>query len=361
MYCPKCGQENPDDAQVCHSCGSELPKVDAATQKITPRISKLATAALALGILSLFTFGLTIVPAIVLGIISILTIEKSGGRLTGRAFAILGIVIPVLVFLAIFVVLMPALFRVKSTAYRMVCSTNLSGIGQAMLAYANDYDGEFPRSAGKNGQWAMVIPNWMAPNQFGAYGLAADGSGGQGSITSCFYLLVKYVEVTPQSFICKGDVGTSVFKPAHDGAGNKELSDLWDFGMNAREHCSYSYHQPFSLYPLTTSSEPSLAVAADCNPWIISPAYEAKDISLFNPMGSRGAVRTGNAITHQEDGQNVLFMDTHVGFEKVPYCGINDDNIYTFWDGGDIRRGSPPTLGSAPMDRTDSLLVHDGY
>ncbi|MHC4330069.1 MAG: zinc-ribbon domain-containing protein, partial [Planctomycetota bacterium] len=175
MYCPKCGQENPDDAQVCHSCGSELPKVDAATQKITPRISKLATAALALGILSLFTFGLTIVPAIVLGIISILTIEKSGGRLTGRAFAILGIVIPVLVFLAIFVVLMPALFRVKSTAYRMVCSTNLSGIGQAMLAYANDYDGEFPRSAGKNGQWAMVIPNWMAPNQFGAYGLAADG------------------------------------------------------------------------------------------------------------------------------------------------------------------------------------------
>ena len=66
-----------------------------------------------------------------------------------------------------------------------------------------------------------------------------------------------------------------------------------------------------------------------------------------------------NEITHQENGQSVLFVDTHVGFEKSPFCGVDEDNIYTSWDGADIRRGSPPTLYSMPKDRLDSLLVHD--
>jgi hypothetical protein len=71
-------------------------------------------------------------------------------------------------------------------------------------------------------------------------------------------------------------------------------------------------------------------------------------------------VKAGNAVAHQEDGQNVLFLDNHVGFEKNAFCGINDDNIYTFWDGGDIRKGGVPIVGATPKDRTDSFLVHDG-
>jgi hypothetical protein len=118
---------------------------------------------------------------------------------------------------------------------------------------------------------------------------------------------------------------------------------------------------PFGLYALTTSSEPGMAVAADRNPWQDSPAATAKEYpGVFNPDGGRETVKYGNAIAHQEDAQNVLFMDIHVGQEKASFCGINDDNIYTFWDGGDIRRGSTPAIGSAPQDRLDSLLVHDG-
>jgi hypothetical protein len=55
-----------------------------------------------------------------------------------------------------------------------------------------------------------------------------------------------------------------------------------------------------------------------------------------------------------------LFLDVHVGQEKRPFCGINDDNIYTYWDGGDIRTGAAPTIGSLPQNRLDSLLVTDG-
>ena len=52
-------------------------------------------------------------------------------------------------------------------------------------------------------------------------------------------------------------------------------------------------------------------------------------------------------------------LDSHVNFEKRPFCGINDDNIYTCWDGENIQRGVPPVMGSAPKDKLDSLLVND--
>jgi hypothetical protein len=246
----------------------------------------------------------------------------------------------------------------------MVCGTNLSGIGKAMLIYSNDYDDELPRSGGRASTWAAALPAWNATNRFQAYGLATDGSGGRATISSCFYLLVKYAEVTPKSFICKGDSGTNEFKPADAGAGDRELIDLWDFGPEPSKKCSYSYHKPFGLYALTTASEPGLAVAADRNPWIASPAGAAKTAAQFTqfiPTGGRDIIKLGNAIQHQEDGQNVLFLDNHVNFEKNAFCGINDDNIYTSWGSAaaDPRKGIIPTATIEPMDRTDSLLVHD--
>lgn len=249
--------------------------------------------------------------------------------------------------------------RTRSTDYRMRCGTNLSGLGKAMLIYSNDYDDELPRSGGRNSIWGAWIPNWMASNRFAAYGISARGEGGVGTISSCFYLLVKYAEVTPKSFLCPQDVGTSMFKPSDYGAGDRDYIDLWDFGPNPPKHCSYSYHMPFGLYALTTSSEPGMAVAADRNPFIASPMAGPKNPSLFAPEGGREAIKAGNAHQHDDEGQNVLFLDSHVAFERTPCCGINDDNIYTFWDGGDIRRGAQPTLLSQSQDRTDSLLVHD--
>ncbi len=40
--------------------------------------------------------------------------------------------------------LMPALARTRQIAFRMVSATNLSGMGKAILIYANDYDDKFP-------------------------------------------------------------------------------------------------------------------------------------------------------------------------------------------------------------------------
>ena len=162
MYCQKCGQENPDDAQVCRACGDVLIPSPIQAPGLDIKTSGMAIAALVLGIMSIFTCALTAIPAIILGIVSLVKIEKSGGSLTGRGFAIAGIVVPVVslsVIALMMAILMPALARTRQIAFRMVCGTNLSGIGKAMLIYANDYEDELPRAGGRNSTWSKNIPN----------------------------------------------------------------------------------------------------------------------------------------------------------------------------------------------------------
>ena len=360
MNCSKCGKENPDDSNFCNSCGSILSSNTPQAPVVSVKRSRMAIAAMVLGILSIFTFNLTAIPAIISGIISFVIIEKSGGRITGRNFAIAGIIVPVVGLLPLWILKT----RIRRTAFRMVCETNMASINRGMLIYSHDYDDEFPRAGGINSVWATVIANWKADNRFDAFGLNADGSGGTATISSSLYLLVKYTDRSPRSFICKGDSGTTKFSTGDYNVDNMWYMDLWDFGPNSSEHCSYSYHMPYGQYPLTTSNDSGMAVVADRNPWMRSPGAEGKDPSLlasYFPTSGKEKVDIGNAITHQEEGQNVLFVDGHVRFEKKPFCGAFNDNIYTYWDGGNIRRGGYPIANfSEPSDKLDSFLVNDG-
>ncbi len=287
-----------------------------------------------------------------------------------KGFTLVELLVVIAIIALLMGILMPALAKVRQIAHRLVCGTNLSGIGKAMMLYANDYDDEFPRAGGRTTVWANYINDWKAPNRFVAYGIGNDGSGGSATITSSLYLLIKYTEVTPKSFICKSDSGATELNPIEEDPtiGAMDVTEFWDFGKyvneqdNPSNHCSYSYHMPYSLYALTTSGEPGLAVAADRNPWIMSPSGEKKEFpGAYVAGGGREAMQAGNSPSHQDDSQNVLFLDIHVDQAKTPACGINDDNIYTFQDGTDIQLGAPPLqITDKPQDREDSFLVNDG-
>jgi prepilin-type N-terminal cleavage/methylation domain-containing protein len=275
-----------------------------------------------------------------------------------KGFTLVELLVVIAIIALLMGILMPALARVRQIAFRMVCGTNLSGIGKAMLIYANDYNDELPRAGGPGAVWANKIV-FDAPNPIVAYGMS--GGKGVATVSSSLYLLVKYAEVTTKSFICKGDSGVSEYEPGN----NIDVTSLWDFGgNNTRSHCSYSYHMPYGTanhtgYPLTTSSEPGLAVAADPNPWLDTNA--TKDFAAFVVGGGKEAVKVGNSITHQDEGQNVMFLDTHVDFENVSYCGINEDNIFTQAGANtDIRKGVKPVNGGTiPLSRQDNLLSMD--
>ncbi len=321
MYCPKCSKENPDDARTYSDTNAELSdgsstsgfnNEQSSSKSVNIRISKTAVAAsicalfgllcLVPGMISMLNPRvlypksyfiillsdvslLVIAVSFILGVIALAQIGASGGRLTGYAFAAIGAAVPFVQVFALGWLGTSRALRIKTLSPHLVCGSNLSKIGKAMLIYANDYNGQLPRASGRDTAWGGRIM-WDATDRFPAFFLSPDGSGGYATISSSFYLLVKYSEVAPKLFICPDDSGATKFNLSDYPNRNpavEELIDAWDFGPVPAKHCSYTYHMPYGLYALNTSCEPGMAVAADRNPWIISPAADAKDFSRFKP------------------------------------------------------------------------------
>lgn len=289
----------------------------------------------------------------------------SGGFTIGEAL----VVVLALVFAA--AILLPALARVRSIPNRPTCGVRLAGIGKAMQVYANDYEGLFPRAGARDASWAARTPNWLGKDRREAFGIGPEGVDGQASVSASLYLLVKYTALVPAQFLCPGrdgcpEKGTREFTLDEYGIHDRQLADLWDFGPNPPLHCSYAYQMIYGPHKLAFSTKPGIPIAADRNPWMDSPSAKAKDFSRFNPdlppfNGTVEQALLGNAVSHQEQGQNVLFQDTHVSFQKRATCGLEGDNIYTFWEGTDKLRGRPPDLGSQPAGQNDSLVVNDPF
>ncbi len=64
---------------------------------------------------------------------------------------------------------------------------------------------------------------------------------------------------------------------------------------------------------------------ADKNPGTKGDA----SVTRPNPDASPFDLALANSRNHGRAGQNVLYVDNHVGFESTPYCGVGGDNIYT--------------------------------
>jgi len=164
MYCPKCGTENPDNAQICSSCTSIL--TGDSTSGVVPgaQTSGLAITSLVLGILS-FCALITAIPAIVFGIIALVKIAKTPGRLKGRGLAIAGIVVPsvwvLFVLPMLMAILMPALARARAMAQQALCGTNLRGVALAIQMYADDNDKQYPTPD----KWCDLLEPYSGSNQ----------------------------------------------------------------------------------------------------------------------------------------------------------------------------------------------------
>jgi prepilin-type N-terminal cleavage/methylation domain-containing protein len=294
-----------------------------------------------------------------------------------KGFTLVELLVVIAIIALLMGILMPALARVRQLAFRLTCGTNLSGIGKAMLIYANDYDDELPKAGSRTNAWVDVLPGtWSAADRYTAYGYQTTSDQGKVTPSSSLYLLVKYAEVTPKQFVCKGETDTKEFKLTDYPlpSPNYQLVDAWDFGPTSTmdspdKHCSYSYAWPFDAFALTTSADPSMAIAADRNPWLTparvgsspTPGMEWSDFMPDDDQygGSKGGTsetaKVGNSDAHQGDGQNVLFVDSHVKFTDRAFCGLEDDNIYTIFDEQNL--GIKQTLGVRPVYQSMSPSV----
>jgi prepilin-type N-terminal cleavage/methylation domain-containing protein len=303
-----------------------------------------------------------------------------------KGFTLVELLVVIAIIALLMGILMPALARVRMIANRMVCGANMSGIGKGLVLYANDFAESYPMpgiilnqttysSFGRLNDWQAILPN-------GATGAFAGGTGGMATIGSVFYSLVKYEDVSPKQFTCKGDSGAEVFKLTTYTSANSQtdLTKVWDFGSQPGRHNSYSYHMPFTRnntgtvpgFPISMNSKPTCPLAADRNPTMdknANPSYISGGAALggtaaSSPSGLQTPYQRWvteykdpdllyNSYAHQREGQNVLFNDNHVKFEATANVGINNDNIWQQWS-------TFVATGSSPVPSTPQSIETGG-
>ena len=117
-----------------------------------PKTSGLAIASLVLGLCSLFTFGLSAIVGLILGIVGLSCINNSAGQLKGAGLAIAGIAISAISLFLIplaammIAILMPAFSRARVHAKTLAAMNNAKQLCLAVAMYSEDNDGRLPPS-----------------------------------------------------------------------------------------------------------------------------------------------------------------------------------------------------------------------
>lgn len=166
MKCPACSAENADGIDRCQSCGSILSNTSPTNGAASPpRMSRLAVASAILGIVSLPTFIIGALPTLIIGLVAIARIDRSGGKLRGKGLAIVGVAFSLVGVLNTlgFLVLAPTLRRVGERARAKACMVRLKEWGIVFRMYASDNNGNFMEGvsgsrSGHNGWITALSP-----------------------------------------------------------------------------------------------------------------------------------------------------------------------------------------------------------
>jgi hypothetical protein len=151
MYCQKCGAENLENAAMCQSCGGIF------VYSQPSKTSGMAITAMILGISGfslLGVFGVVWIISLVFGIIALNRINKSGGMLRGKGFAITGIITSAVGLAIVLTIIGVGLFI--SSAKAISLSKKLKTYDKIMATAAID---QVPAIDG----WVCILKNKANP------------------------------------------------------------------------------------------------------------------------------------------------------------------------------------------------------
>jgi prepilin-type N-terminal cleavage/methylation domain-containing protein len=252
-----------------------------------------------------------------------------------KAFTLIELLVVIAIIALLISILLPSLSRARELSKRTVCAANLRGIGQAMYIYAQDDPQVFPAIYNGTTQGNMVIfgngANLLAsPATPTPYRLNTNDiiHTGLPSPTVDMWTVVRANNSTPKQFICPSTTDTP--DPAQD------TTAYYDFNSGLNLSYAYQFQHDPDRRIVGTSSEPSFPFMADANPYL-------KGQETAQPSTDRQGPFRGNSKNHtNREGENVLFQDSHVLFEKGPDAGLSGktfngpvyrgrDNIYTYF------------------------------
>jgi prepilin-type N-terminal cleavage/methylation domain-containing protein len=316
-----------------------------------------------------------------------------------RGFTLIELLVVIAIIAMLLAILMPALSKVKKIAQRVVCGTNLKGLGTAQTVYAHDYNDQYAvQGRGMAHTWNDRTIGWQNPTT------NVTNTAGDISIGASLYLLVREADVSPKSFVCPA---SNQVEFSGRNSNNLDIVELFDFGSPQYQHggtqpaegsvraVSYAYQMPYAAgQPNATSTgakgrfaadgsrSASFAVMADTNPFFDEQLTNGTALItnwldmvqlIATPSGTdwnaleKWQINRANSKPHDRESQNVLFADGHSSNESRGDIGVKNDYIYSRWSGTgsteiERRKGQAPstiTTDCAPMGSEDSVLVND--
>ncbi|MBN2563807.1 MAG: DUF4190 domain-containing protein [Phycisphaerae bacterium] len=378
--CPACGQVISADVSAgtqvqCPLCNQVVSvpgdaSMPAAQKPVTmpystgpegPVSKGMAIGALVCGIVGIVACMPLGIVGIILGIVALNRSSSHPERYGGRGLAIAGIctggasIFSVALMISI---LLPSLSRARELSKRTVCAANLRGIGQAMYIYAQDEPYTFPAigAAREQNDGAMVVFD------------PAMRTGGPSiyetpSPTVDMWAVIRANNAMPKLFICPSTIDVE------DTAWAWDTEAYYDFLSPINLSYAYQYQHDPNRRTIGTSSDPAFPIMADANPYIKGGMPGGTFAS------DRQSQFRGNSVNHtNREGQNVLYQDGHVAFEKGPDVGLSgrvaaalrlsrgQDNCYTVHAGGGSTTVDPgsaaPTATSCNLGgKSDACLV----
>jgi prepilin-type N-terminal cleavage/methylation domain-containing protein len=268
-----------------------------------------------------------------------------------RGFTLVELLVVIGIIALLISILLPSLNRARETANRVKCGSNMRQVGQAMLLYANENRGRFPRT--------IYQPN-VAPNVtnqgFASQNPFLGNPCGNNNMGAAMFLLIRTQDITPEVFVCPSG---NAEKDTYGNLPNTSAQKRSNFS-DIKKNLSYSMANPYPStvavnngYKWNSTLGAEFALMADMNPG----KQNGYDVTKPKVNSSTRDMQVANSTNHQQQGENVLYGDGHVDFVQNPFCGTKRDNIYTQSGSTD---GSNPTsmiYKDGPKWEGDSVLL----